>query len=93
LAVCGVECFPGPIPVGTTIKSIDIVFDEGTDTANNDTQGVGLAVIDNIDINGKLITSGSGVEPGGGGRENDDHGGHGGHGGGNDDNGGGRNGD
>lgn len=93
LATCGSECFPGPIPPGTTINSIDIVFDEGTDTANNDTQGVGLAVIDNIDINGKLITSGSGVEPGGGGRENDDHGGHGEHGGGNNDNGGGRNGD
>jgi hypothetical protein len=77
LASCGVECFPGPIPAGTTIKSIDIVFDEGTDTANNDTQGVGLAVIDNIDINGKLITRGSGTEPGGGGREDDNHGGHG----------------
>jgi len=76
LSTCGVECFPGPIPVGARIKSIDIVFDEGTDTANNDTQGVGLAVIDNIDINGKLITSGSGVEPGGGGREDNDHGGH-----------------
>jgi hypothetical protein len=76
LASCGIECFPGPIPAGTTITSIDIVFDEGTDIANNDTQGVGLAVIDNIDINGKLITSGSGIEPGGGGRENDDHGGH-----------------
>ena len=87
---CGSECYAGRIPDGATIKSIDIVFDEGTSTANNDTEGVGLAVIDNIDINGKLITSGSGVEPGGGGRENDDHGGHG---GGNNDNGGGRNGD
>ncbi|MDQ6794777.1 MAG: hypothetical protein M3067_08190 [Chloroflexota bacterium] len=90
---CGSECFAGSIPDGATIKSIDIVFDEGTDTANNDTQGVGLAVIDNIDINGTLITRGSGIEPGGGGGENDDHGGHGGHGGGNNDNGGGRNGD
>ena len=38
--------------------SISILYDEGTDTANNDTQGVGLAVIDNIYINGQIITSG-----------------------------------
>ena len=49
--------FP-PIPVGSQIASISILYDEGTDTANNDTQGVGLAVIDNIDINGELITDG-----------------------------------
>jgi len=49
--------FP-PIPVGSQIASISILYDEGTDTANNDTQGVGLAVIDNIDINGQLITDG-----------------------------------
>jgi hypothetical protein len=80
LATCGSECFPGPIPAGTTINSIDIVFDEGTDTVSvSDPTGVGLAVIDNIDIGGKIITSGSGIEPGGGGRDNDDHGGHGGH--------------
>jgi len=58
LATCGVECFPSAIPVGAKIKSISILFDEGTDTANNDTQGVGLAVIDNIFINGQIITSG-----------------------------------
>ena len=46
------------IPNGAKIKSIDIVFDEGTDTANNDTQGIGLAVVDNIFINGKFITPG-----------------------------------
>ncbi|HXM83023.1 MAG TPA: hypothetical protein VN929_13975 [Burkholderiales bacterium] len=56
LTTCGVECFPGPIPAGARIKSITLVFDEGTDTANNDTQGVGLAVVDNIFINGELIT-------------------------------------
>ncbi len=61
LTTCGTECFPGPIPVGATIKSINIVFDEGTDTANNDTQGIGLAVLDNIDINGKVITRGTGI--------------------------------
>ena len=69
------ESFP-VIPVGSRIISINITYDEGTDTANNDTQGVGLAVLDNIYIDGKVITRGSGVEPGDGGRENDDHGGH-----------------
>jgi hypothetical protein len=62
LTTCGVECFPGPIPVGAKIKSINIIFDEGTDTANNDTQGVGLAVIDNIFINGVTITDGGGED-------------------------------
>jgi hypothetical protein len=28
-----------------------------------DPNGVGLAVLDNIDINGRLITRGSGIEP------------------------------
>jgi len=51
------ESFP-VIPVGSKIVSISILYDEGTDTANNDTQGVGLAVIDNIYINGQIITSG-----------------------------------
>jgi hypothetical protein len=51
------ESFP-IIPVGSKIVSISIVYDEGTDTATNDTQGVGLAVIDNIYINGHVITSG-----------------------------------
>jgi hypothetical protein len=46
------------------IHSIDIMFDEGTDTANNDTQGVGLAVLDNIFINGALITRGEGDHDG-----------------------------
>jgi hypothetical protein len=78
-----VECFPGPIPVGTKILGIDIVFDEGTDTVSlSDPTGVGLAVLDNIDINGKLITSGSGIQPGGGGRgDNNGKGGDHGHGG------------
>lgn len=51
------ESFP-VIPVGSKIVSISILYDEGTDTATNDTQGVGLAVIDNIYINGQIITSG-----------------------------------
>ncbi len=70
LTTCGSECFnatlgvPGSVPVGAKIKSIDIIFDEGTDTANEDTLGVGLAVIDNIDINGVLIPSNHSVKEG-----------------------------
>jgi hypothetical protein len=51
------ESFP-VIPVGSKIVSISILYDEGTDTANSDTLGIGLAVIDNIYINGQIITSG-----------------------------------
>jgi hypothetical protein len=52
--------FP-PILPGSTIKSISIVYDEGTDSASaNDPNGVGLAAIDNIDVNGTLITRGNG---------------------------------
>ena len=56
LTACGSECFPTAIPVGARIKSVTLILDEGTDTANNDTEGVGLAVVDNIFINGQLIT-------------------------------------
>src|SRR5205809_1121902 len=56
ISACESECFPGSIPVGATINSINIIFDEGTDAANNDTEGVGLAVLDNILINGVFIT-------------------------------------
>jgi len=54
-----------PFLVGTTpVRSIDIIFDEGTDTpSESDPTGVGLAVLDNIDINGRLITAGRGVVP------------------------------
>ena len=52
------QMFP-PLTPGTHITSLEIIFDEGTDTANNDTEGVGLAVIDNIFINGTYITSGN----------------------------------
>jgi hypothetical protein len=78
----GAESFP-PILPGGRVKSIDIVYDEGTDTANNDTQGVGLAVIDNIAVNDHVIRSGNGIaEPtrrGGhnGHQEEDDDNGHG----------------
>ena len=45
------ECITG------TVQSIAIVFDEGTDTGPDD---FGLAVIDNIDINGTLVGRGPG---------------------------------
>ena len=50
---------------GTTpVRSIDIIFDEGIDAASaSDPNGVGLAVLDNIDINGRLITAGRGIAP------------------------------
>lgn len=52
------QAFP-PVPAGSKVKSLTIIFDEGTDTTSTqDPMGVGLAVIDNIDINGKLVTSG-----------------------------------
>jgi hypothetical protein len=49
----------------TQVRSIEIIFDEGTDTAlsPDDPAGVGLAVLDNININGELIAKGPG--PGG----------------------------
>jgi len=51
------QAFP-TIPLGSTVISITLIYDEGTDTANNDTEGVGLAVVDNISINGPpFITS------------------------------------
>lgn len=53
------QFFP-PLVSGQRIKSIGIVYDEGTDSISaQDPNGVGLAVIDNIDVNGQLITRGS----------------------------------
>jgi hypothetical protein len=45
------ECISG------TLKSITIVFDEGTDTGPDN---FGLAVLDNIDVNGQLVGKGPG---------------------------------
>jgi hypothetical protein len=51
-----------PIPAGSTIVSISILFDEGTDVIGvEDPKGVGLAVVDNIWIDGTLIAQGSGI--------------------------------
>jgi len=56
------QAFP-PVAPGAKIKSLTIIYDEGTDTpTTEDPRGVGLAVIDNIDINGQLITRGPGGE-------------------------------
>lgn len=52
----GADFFP-PIPDGALIYSISIVYDEGTDQGSaDDPNGVGLSILDNIDINGDLIT-------------------------------------
>jgi hypothetical protein len=50
------QSFP-PITPGSKIKSIEIVFDEGTDPSGGPDL-FSLAVIDNIDINGVLIGQG-----------------------------------
>lgn len=46
--------FP-PITSAMTVKSIEIVFDEGQDTGPDN---FGLAVLDNIDVNGVLVGRG-----------------------------------
>ena len=56
-------------PGGTQVRSLSILYDEGTDTATDeDPRGVGLSVLDNIDVNGELIRSGTGIEDGAQGR-------------------------
>ena len=66
-----------PLTPGMKIKSISIIYDEGTDQAGvTDPNGAGLAVIDNIDVAGKLITSGPGNSPNGHGNGNDNNDNH-----------------
>jgi hypothetical protein len=56
--------FP-PVPVGSKIVSLTLLFDEGTDTPSaQDPNGVGLAVVDNIFVNGSFIRSGNGIADG-----------------------------
>jgi hypothetical protein len=56
------QAFP-PLADGDTIESISIIFDEGTDTGSTqDPNGVGLAVLDNIEVDGRLITRGGNPE-------------------------------
>lgn len=45
----------GQLPAGKTIQSIEIVFDEGQDTGPDN---FGLAVLDNIDVDGVLVGQG-----------------------------------
>lgn len=53
--------FP-PIAPGSRIRSISIIYDEGTDSVSvENPRGVGLAVIDNIFVNGETITRGHGI--------------------------------
>jgi hypothetical protein len=58
------QAFP-PIPPGSRIRSITLIHDEGTDAISlpHEPGGVGLAVVDNIYINGKKIRRGTGVMP------------------------------
>jgi hypothetical protein len=52
---------------GFVVKSITIVFDEGQD-ATSGPPFFGLAVLDNIDVNGTLVGSGTSIGGGGAGR-------------------------
>jgi hypothetical protein len=47
------------VPVTGTVKAIQIVFDEGQDPSGGPDQ-FGLAVLDNIDVNGVLVGRGNG---------------------------------
>jgi hypothetical protein len=69
------QSFP-PIPMGSRIVSIELIFDEGTDAVSvpDDPNGVGLAVVDNLNINGRYIRSGSGVADGTSNDHGDDEG-------------------
>jgi hypothetical protein len=54
-----------PFNFGMSIKSISIIFDEGTDTPGlSDPAGVGLVTLDNININGSFITTGESEDEG-----------------------------
>ena len=58
------ETFP-VIPPGSTVLSISILYDEGTDVPTvQDPNGVGLAAIDNIFINGRTISDGRAISDG-----------------------------
>ena len=63
--------FVPPVAPGAKIKTLSILVDEGTDsTSIEDVFGIGLSVVDNIDINGTLITRG----PNGSNNSNDNSG-------------------
>jgi hypothetical protein len=55
VAVAGIiDAFP---PIASPVQSITIIFDEGQDTGPD---FIGLAVLDNIDVNGTLVGRGPG---------------------------------
>ena len=60
------QVFPPGFVFGVTqVRSIAIVYDEGTDAPSvQDPLGVGLAVIDNINVNGRFIRRGTGIADG-----------------------------
>jgi hypothetical protein len=60
------QVFPPTFVFGVTqVRSIAIVYDEGTDTPSlQDPLGVGLAVLDNINVNGRFIRRGIGIADG-----------------------------
>lgn len=59
------KSFP-PIPPGSVIESITLIYDEGTDTpTDEDPKGVGLSVVDNIFVDGQVISRGQGIAPNG----------------------------
>jgi hypothetical protein len=67
--------FNPPLATGAKIKSLSILVDEGTDsTTVEDVFGVGLSVVDNIDVNSTLITRGSNKSNNGNGNGDDDSG-------------------
>jgi len=52
-------------PGGTEVRRLSILYDEGTDTSGvEDPRGIGLSVVDNIDVNGRLIRRGAGIADG-----------------------------
>jgi hypothetical protein len=51
LAWSPAQAFP-PVPTGAAVRSIDLVFDEGTDTGPTH---FGLAILDNVMVNGSSI--------------------------------------
>src|SRR5438874_2435905 len=54
----GIGCPTPPAALSSlNVKEIDIVFDEGTDTGPD---FFGLAVLDNVDVNGMLVGQGAG---------------------------------
>jgi hypothetical protein len=54
-AVLLAGAFPPILPTNNVVKSIDIIFDEGTDTGLDFS---GVAILDNIDVNGTLVGRG-----------------------------------